>query len=84
VPENIVRAIGGHPEVGKAAVRLIAQRGPSVLKADPSSLYSIQDQILSENLDMNALSAAEKDLLCILSWVPRLNGQIAEEVLRGC
>lgn len=33
--------LGGHPQVAKAAVRLIAQKGAQILERNPSTLFSI-------------------------------------------
>jgi hypothetical protein len=44
-------------------------------------LFGIQDEILSDNLDVSALNDIQKELLCMLSWVPRLQGRILQSVL---
>ncbi|MBF5044504.1 TIR domain-containing protein [Aggregicoccus sp. 17bor-14] len=79
--DNLVSAIGGHPDIAKAAVRLIAQRGEHILEKSPNILFSVQDEILSENLDVEALSEVQQEVLCMLSWVPRLSGRILERVV---
>jgi hypothetical protein len=78
--DGLVRAIGGHAQIAKAAVRLVVQKGEYFLKRDPSSLFSIQDEVLSENLQVDALTSIQQEILCMLSWVPQLHGRILEEV----
>jgi len=78
-PSNeLIREIGGHPDIAKAVVRLIAQRGNYILERDQGSLFGIQDEVLSENLDVQALTEIQKKALCILSWVPQLDGRLLE------
>jgi hypothetical protein len=79
--DGVIRAIGGHPDVAKAAVRLVAQRGEMILDQSPSFLYGIQDEILSDNLDVEMLSELQKEMLCMLSWVPHLSGNVLQKVL---
>ncbi|HUO92646.1 MAG TPA: toll/interleukin-1 receptor domain-containing protein, partial [Rhizomicrobium sp.] len=78
---DVISAIGGHPGIAKATTRLIAQKGAFVLNNDMRELYSIQDEVLSESLDFANLSPIEKDALSILSWVPRLDGQMLKDVI---
>lgn len=79
--ESLIRSIGGHPQIAKAAVRLVAQKGQLILEKNPAPLFSIQDEVLSENLHLSALTESQKTILCILSWVPQLDGKILEKVL---
>lgn len=81
--QSLIRSIGGHADVAKAGVRLIAQRGISYLESRPNILFGIQDEILSENLDVDALTDIQKEILCLLSWVPHLDGKIIQQVLRA-
>jgi tetratricopeptide (TPR) repeat protein len=79
--DGVIRTIGGHPDVAKAAVRLVAQRGEMILDQSQIFLYEIQDEVLSDNLDVDALSELQKELLCMLSWVPHLSGNVLQKVL---
>lgn len=72
----IVRAIGGHPSIAKAAVRLVVNKGVDVLERNPHPLFGIQDGILSQNLDLDALTQVQQELLSVLSWVPMLSGNL--------
>jgi tetratricopeptide (TPR) repeat protein len=84
LPNNdVIKAIGGHPSIAKAATRLIAQKGATVLNNDLRSLYNVQEEVLSESLDFENLSEMEKDVLSVLSWVPQLSGQMLEAVIKG-
>jgi tetratricopeptide (TPR) repeat protein len=79
--EEVLRAIGGHPGIAKVATYLIAQKGALVLNDDMRSLYTIQEEVLSESLDVGTLSDLQKDILSILSWVPQLNGSMLKDVI---
>jgi tetratricopeptide (TPR) repeat protein len=83
VSDGIVRSIGGHPDVARAAVRLVVQTGPHTLERNPNELFGIQDEILSENLSLAQLSVFQRDILCVLSWVPQLSGRMLESALGG-
>ena len=78
--DGIVRAIGGHPAVAKAAVRLVAQKGIQTFEKNPTPLFSVQDGILSQNLDIDSLSVVQKEILSVLSWVPLLSGSLLLEL----
>jgi tetratricopeptide (TPR) repeat protein len=79
---NLVKSIGGHPQIAKAAVRLVAQRGEHILQKSPHTIFSIQDEILGENLDISSLSPIQNEILCLLSWVPQLDAVLLEATLR--
>ncbi|MCW0221189.1 MAG: TIR domain-containing protein [Prosthecobacter sp.] len=79
----LVQSIGGHPDVARAAIRLIAQKGMQYLEKKPSTLFSIQEEVLSENLEVALLTQVQQEVLCILSWVPSLSGKITEEVIKA-
>jgi hypothetical protein len=81
--DNLVRAIGGHAQMAKAAVRLISQRGERFFERDPSAFFHLQDEIISENLEMTSLTKVQQELLCMLSWVPQIDGRILESVIRS-
>ncbi len=56
ISNELVRAIGGHADVANAAVRLVAVKGSHILERDPSQLFNIQNSILGENIEGDALS----------------------------
>ena len=77
----IIRSIGGHPGIARAAATLVSRKGPAVFDGDPSDLFALQEDILSECLGFENLSGVEKDVLSILSWVPRLGGDMLKNVI---
>jgi hypothetical protein len=77
----VISAIGGHPQIAKAAARLVLQQGAAVLDNEPSELFAVQEEILSRCLDFENLTTIEKDVLSILSWVAHLNSKILEDCL---
>jgi tetratricopeptide (TPR) repeat protein len=79
ISQPILSAIGGHPDVANAAVRLAAAKGLGILEKDPAQLMNIQYTILGETIDSSVLSADEKIILDILSWVPGLSAELLEE-----
>ena len=81
ISDELVRAIGGHADVANAAVRLAAVKGSHILERDPRQLFNIQNTILGESIDDDALTNVQKKILCLLSWVPTLNGCLLENVL---
>lgn len=81
--DDLVRAIGGHAQMAKAAVRLISQRGERFFERDPSAFFHLQDEIISENLEMTSLTKVQQELLCALSWVPQIDGRILEAVIQS-
>ena len=81
ISDELVRAIGGHADVANAAVQLAAVKGSHILERDPRQLFNIQNTILGENIEGDALTDAQKKVLCLLSWVPALNGNLLEKVL---
>ncbi len=78
---DVIRSIGGHPGIARAAAALVARKGPAVLDSDPRDLFALQEDILSESLDFANLSEIEKDVLSILSWVPQLGGDMLRTVI---
>ena len=62
---EIIRSIGGHPGIGRAAATLVSRKGPAVFDSDPSDLFALQEDILSESLDFANLSEVEEDVLSI-------------------
>ena len=81
--DGLVLAIGGHADMAKAAVRLISQKGERFFDRDPSAFFHLQDEIISENLEMSSLTKEQLELICMLSWVPQIEGRIIEEVIRS-
>lgn len=78
--QSIIHAIGGHALIARATARLVMRDGPAVLNDDPRALFIQQDRILGHCLDYDRLDAVEKDVLSLLSWVPRLDSGL----LRTC
>ena len=78
---ELVRSIGGHAGITRSAARLIAQFGNEVMERKPHLLFNIQTEVLSENLQTEALSDVEQDLLSILSWVPAVSGNLLFDTL---
>lgn len=78
---EIIRSIGGHPGIARAAAVLVARKGPIVLDSDSGDLFALQEEYLSESLDFANLSEVEKDVLSILSWVPQLGGDMLRTVI---
>ena len=81
ISDELVRAIGGHADVANAAVRLAAIKGSHILERDPRQLFNIQNTILGESIEDDTLTDVQKKVLCLLSWVPALNGNLLEKVL---
>lgn len=81
VSDALVDAIGGHPDVANAAVRLVERRGPMTLERDPAQLLNIQQTILGDVVDEAVLTTAEKAALDALCWVPSLGGDLLEAVV---
>lgn len=81
VEQTLVSAVGGHPDIANAAVRLAKSKGTTILTKDPAQLHNIQDTVLGELLDDSTLSDAEKAILSALSWVPALGGDLLEAVV---
>ncbi|UPJ50271.1 TIR domain-containing protein [Bradyrhizobium sp. 200] len=81
VSNELVRAIGGHADVANAAVRLAAIKGVHILERDPRQLFNIQNMILGENIEDGSLTEPQRKILCLLSWVPSLNGALLEKVV---
>ena len=78
---QVIRSIGGHPGIARVTATLVARRGPAVLDSDPSDLFALQEDVLSESLDFASLSPVEKDVLSILSWVPQLGGDLLRTII---
>lgn len=82
VPDKFVRAIGGHPDVAIAAVKIAAQRGIDALNRDPAYLYNVQQTIIGDLVAPENLSDEEKVVLDTLSWVPELGSDIIFEIFK--
>lgn len=80
-PDQLVEAIGGHPDVANAAVRLAQRRGITILEKDPAQLLNIQQTILGDVVEGTALTSAEKAILDALGWVPSLGGDLLGEIV---
>ena len=81
VADELVDAIGGHPDVANAAVRLAERRGVMILEKDPAQLLNIQQTILGDVVEESALTKTEKAILDALGWVPSLGGDLLQEVV---
>lgn len=81
ISEQLIQAIGGHADVANAAVRLVSAKGMHILNRDPRQLFNIQNSILGESIDRNALSDLQRKVLMLLGWVPSLNGALLERIL---
>jgi hypothetical protein len=79
--ESVIKAIGGHATVARAVARLIALRGPAVVDGDVKQLHDIQEEILSESLSFENLSEVERDILSVLSWIPKLHSAMLSDVI---
>lgn len=78
---HVIHAIGGHPGIARTTAHLIAQTGAQALNDNMKDLYVAQDEVLSESLSFERLSAVERDVLSILSWVPQLSSTIVRDVI---
>jgi TIR domain len=83
ISDSLVQAIGGHADVANAAVRLAAINGVHVLERDPKQLFDVQNTILIENIEGEALTPTQRKILCLLSWVPAFLGNLLEKVLQA-
>jgi len=81
VSDRLVHAIGGHPDVANAAVRLAKQRGTSLLEKDPSQLFSVQQSIIGDLVRPEALDGVGKKILDVLGWLPTLGSDLLEEIV---
>lgn len=79
--DDVIRVIGGHPAIARATAALVAQAGPAVLEADPTDLFSLQEEVLGDSLDFEGRSSVERDILSVLSWVPQLAGDTLRRVV---
>lgn len=79
--DRVIQSIGGHPTVARSVARLLALRGPAVVNGDIKQLYDIQEAVLAESLGFDNLSHPERDILSILSWVPKLNATMLSELI---
>lgn len=77
----VVKSIGGHPSLAQAAVRLVKQNGRAILEKKPTYVFDIQREILSENIAYDSLDDIQKNILCILSWVPFISGELLFEII---
>lgn len=81
VSEDIVNAIGGHPDVARQAVLVAKVHGPEFFERNPRVLFDIQQKVMSESISDEVLSSAAIDFLALLSWVPSLPGRLLWEVM---
>ena len=81
VPERLVAAIGGHPDVANAAVKLVAQKGNTILERDPRQLFNVQQSIIGEAVRREDLSPAEVQILDVLGWLPSLGSDLLEAIV---
>jgi hypothetical protein len=81
LPSNeVIRTIGGHPGIAHATAALVARMGPTVIDADPSDIFALQNDVLGESLGFASLDEKQKDILSILSWVPQLAGEMLKRI----
>lgn len=81
VSSHLVSAIGGHPDVANAAVKLALQRGVSILERDPRQLFNVQQSIIGEAVSRGQLSNTEIIILDVLSWLPGLGSDLLERIV---
>lgn len=79
---EIIRSIGGHPGIARATAALVAKKGPIIIDNDPRDIFALQEEVLGESLNFDDLSDIEKDTLSILSWVPKLDGNLLRQVIQ--
>ncbi|WP_372781439.1 TIR domain-containing protein [Phenylobacterium sp.] len=78
---EVIRTIGGHPGIARATAALVARKGPAVVNSDPSDLFALQEDVLSESLNFANLNEIQKDVLSVLSWVPQLGGDTLRRII---
>ncbi|GBQ10214.1 hypothetical protein AA21291_0353 [Swaminathania salitolerans LMG 21291] len=81
ISSDLVQAIGGHPDVANAAVRLAKQRGTGILERDPRQLFSVQQAIIGESVRPDALSITSRQILDVLGWLPNLGSDLLEAIV---
>jgi tetratricopeptide (TPR) repeat protein len=83
VSDQLLRAIGGHPDVANAAVRLARQKGTAILERDPRQLFNIQRSIIGDAVRQDALKHPERLVLDVLGWLPTLGSDLLEKIIVG-
>lgn len=81
ISDRLVQAIGGHPDIANAAVRLAKQRGTGILERDPGQLFSVQQTILGDSVRPEALNATSRQILDVLGWLPALGSDLLEKIV---
>lgn len=82
LPEKqVLDAIGGHPTVARLVARLLALRGPAAVAGNLRNVFDIQEEVLADSLSFENLDLVERDFLSILSWVPKLNGNMLSSII---
>ena len=81
VSDRLVDAIGGHPDVANAAVRLAKQRGTAILERDPRQLFGIQRSIIGDSVRPEALKGTSRLVMDILGWLPAIGSDLLEEIV---
>jgi thioredoxin-like negative regulator of GroEL len=81
ISDRLVQAIGGHPDVANAAVRLAKQRGTAILERDPRQLFSVQQAIIGDSVRPESLSVVGRQILDILGWLPTLGSDLLEKIV---
>lgn len=81
ISNKLISAIGGHPDVANAAVRLAKQKGNAILERDPRQLFNIQSTIIGDVVKPDALKPAERLILDILGWLPTLGSDLLEKIV---
>lgn len=83
ISDRLVEAIGGHPDVANAAVRLAKQRGTAILERDPRQLFSLQQSIIGDSVRPEALSQVSRQILDVLGWLSALGSDLLEAIVVG-
>lgn len=81
ISDRLIAAIGGHPDVANAAVKLARQKGSAILERDPRQLFNIQQAIIGEATKGENLNRGEQFILSVLGWVPNLGADLLEKVV---
>jgi tetratricopeptide (TPR) repeat protein len=81
ISAKLVSAIGGHPDVANAAVRLASQKGIAILERDPRQIFNIQRAIIGDAVMPDALKPTERLVLDVLGWLPSLGSDLLEKII---
>lgn len=73
--QDILLALGGHPLFARAFAEHLIRQGELIASKLQDGVFKLQDNLLAECVSYNSRNEIELSILCILSWVPRLDGQ---------